>query len=116
MKKKILLLPLVIMFAVPTLSAQELQNVFPFFLVKLTERHEELKSVAMPDVEMQTVPDFEGEALYMAVFKTSENARLFLAVLEKEDIACLTFPNDDKKIGLFHTDLLVFLMKAAIGL
>jgi len=116
MKREMLILPLAIMLTVTTLSAQELQNVFLPFLAKLTERNEELKPVKMPDVEMLTAPDFEGDALYMAVFKTSEDGRLFYTVLEKEDIPCLTFPNDDKRIGLFHTDLLKFLMKTAVGL
>jgi len=97
-------------------TAQEIQNVFPLFLAKLTERNAELKSLAMPDVEILTAPGFEGEAVYLANFKTPEDGQIFYAALEKEDIPCLTFPNDDKQIGLFHTDLLVFLMKAAIGL
>jgi hypothetical protein len=100
----------------PALFAQELPNVFPLFLAKLAEWHEEIGTLAMPDVEIFTAPGFEDEAVYMASFKTTEDARVFLNALKNEDIPDLTFPNDELRIGLFHTDLLVFLMKAAIGL
>ncbi|MDR2922067.1 MAG: hypothetical protein LBU85_01850 [Treponema sp.] len=106
----------IIFLAAPALFPEELPNVFPLFLSKLVERHEELKNTAMPDVEILTASGFEGEAVYMVNFKTPEDGRLFYAALKKEELPCLAFPNDDKKIGLFHSDLLVFLMKAAIGL
>jgi hypothetical protein len=52
----------------------------------------------------------------MASFKIPEDAGIFLDTLNKENIPTLTFPDDELRIGLFHTDLLAFLMKAAIGL
>jgi len=116
MKRIMLILPLAVLLAVPALCAEEIPDVFPPFLSKLTERHEELKTLAMPDVEILTAPGFEGEAVYMVYFKTPEDEQRFYAVLTEENIPCLTFPNDGKRIGLFHTDLILFLMKAAIGL
>jgi hypothetical protein len=95
---------------------QELPDVFPVFLAKLAQRHEDIKTIAMPDVEALTAPGFEDEALYIAIFKTPQDAGIFLNALTKEDTPNLTFPNDKLRIGLFHSDLLVFLMKAAIGL
>ncbi|MDR0472975.1 MAG: hypothetical protein LBH43_04835 [Treponema sp.] len=86
------------------------------FLAKLAQRHEDIKTIAMPDVEALTAPGFEDEALYIVVFKTPQDAGIFLNVLTKEDTPNPTFPNDKLRIGLFHSDLLVFLMKAAIGL
>jgi hypothetical protein len=115
MKRKLLILLLAILLAAPALFSEELPNVFPLFLSKLIERHEELKTIAMPDVEVLTAPGFEDEAVYMAYFKTPEDRQLFYSALQEENIPYL-IPDDDKRIGLFHTDLLVFLMKAAIGL
>jgi hypothetical protein len=95
---------------------QELPDVFPLFLAKLAQRHEDVKTLAMPNVEALTAPGFEDEAVYMAAFKTPQDARIFLSAIRKENIPTLTFPNDELRIGLFHSDLLIFLMKAAIGL
>jgi hypothetical protein len=95
---------------------QELPDVFPVFLTKLAQRHEDIKTITILDVEAHTAPGFEDEALYMAVFKTPQDAGIFLNALTKEDTPNLTFPNDKLRIGLFHSDLLVFIMKAAIGL
>jgi len=116
MNKKAIIFLTLIISASAALSAEELPDVFPLFLAKLTERHEELKEIAMPNVETLTAPGFEGEAVYMAYFKTDEDGQCFYNALQEEKIICLTFPNDGKKIGLFHTDLLLFLMKTAIGL
>jgi hypothetical protein len=104
------------LLAAPSVFAQELPNVFPLFLAKLVERHEEIGTLSMPAVETLTAPGFEDEAVYMTYFKNPQDAEDFLNALKKENIPTLTFPNDELRIGLFHTDLLTFLMKAAIGL
>jgi hypothetical protein len=116
MKRKLLVLLFAGLLAVPAVFAQELPNVFPLFLAKLVERHEEIGTLSMPNVETLTAPGFEDDAVYMASFKNPQDAGVFLNALNKENIPTLTFPNDELRIGLFHTDLLAFLMKAAIGL
>jgi hypothetical protein len=70
----------------------------------------------MPEVETLSAPGFEDEVLYMAAFKTPEDSRAFLSALSEENIPRLTFPGDELRVGLFHTDLVLFLMKAVIGL
>jgi len=120
MKKIILSISFITLLASVTASAQEIQNVFPAFWAKLTERNEELKSLAMPDVKTIILSGFDDEDLYIytVVFNTSDNAQVFQDVLTKENIyfSDLTFPDNDIKIWLYHSDLLAFLMKAGIGL
>jgi len=118
MKKSIAIALFCIFFSLSSQAAfaEELQNVFPIFLSKLVDRHEEIGTLTMPNVEMLTAPGFENEAVYMTYFKNSKDAEVFLSILKKENIPTLTFPNDELRIGLFHTDLLVFIMKAVMGL
>jgi hypothetical protein len=116
MKRKLLVLLFAALLVSPAMFAQELPNVFPLFLVKLVERHEIIGTLSMPSVEVLTAPGYENEAVYMTSFKNPQDAITFLSVLKKENIPMLTFPNDELRIGLFHSDLLAFIMKAAIGL
>ena len=116
MKRKLLIVLFAYLLTVSFVFAEELQNVFPLFLSKLFDRHEEIATLTMPNVEMLTAPGFENEAVYMTYFENSKDAKVFLEILNKENIPTLTFPNDELRIGLFHTDLLVFIMKAAIWL
>jgi hypothetical protein len=116
MKRKLIVLLFAVLLASPAMFAQELPSVFPLFLAKLVERHEKIGTLSMPSVEILTAPGFENEAVYMTSFKNSQDAVTFITALEKENIPKLTFPNDELLIGLFHSDLLAFIMKAAIGL
>ena len=107
---------LFVLLAVSFLTAQEISNVFPLFLSKLVERHEELKTLAMPEVEMHTVPEEENEAVYMLSFKSPEDGEFFTDVLKKENIPYGMIGENGMRIILFHSDLIAFIMKAVIGL
>ena len=74
MKKQLLLLILFFtLFSSALLSAQDYENVFNIFLLKFVERNSELKTLPMPNVEIYTVPEMPGEALYMLDFKTQKD-------------------------------------------
>jgi hypothetical protein len=62
-KKTVLALILLAgMLAGSALSALDFEAVFPVFLTGLTEKHEELKNLAMPDVDIRTVPEIDDQA------------------------------------------------------
>jgi hypothetical protein len=111
MKKPIAIL-LIALLSGAIVSAQSAQDVFTLFLSTLAQRNEEIYSIAMPAIEIHTVPDIEDEAVYVLTFNTQENYEHFMTVLTKENI-----PNDDTlRLVLFYSDLVVFIFSAAIGL
>ena len=121
MKKIIAILLLTALLPLAALSAESSQDVFPdlflFFLSKLIERHEELKTIAMPDFEIHTLPDVEDEAIYVLTFNTQNDYEHFLDVLGKENIPYGTFPDREQlQLMLFYSDFMVFIFRAAIGL
>jgi hypothetical protein len=117
MKKLISILLLVILIPAVTLSAQvSYDEVFLFFLLMMSERHEEIKNINMPDMEIHTTDDFEDEAVFELNFKKTEDLDCFIAALKEEDIPYGTFPGNNLRLILFNSDLLIFLMKTAIGL
>lgn len=98
------------------LGAQEFETVFNKFLTKFTERHEQLKTITIPDVEILTTPDREGDALYMLYFNNAENSKIFNEAVQKENIRLFIFNENETQIGLVYSDIALFLMKIAIGL
>jgi len=117
MKKTILLTGLLfILLIAPLLDAQEFDRVFPSFLFILVEKNGEMGNLAMPDVEILTIPGEENEALYLLSFNSPEDERLFYTILEKENIPHGTLQEAKPRLMLFHSDLLVFIMQAVIGL
>ena len=55
--------------AAPVLYAEEQEDrVFPVFLTGLVRKHEALKTLAMPDVEIHNVEGYENDALYLLTF------------------------------------------------
>jgi hypothetical protein len=121
-KKAVVTLVLMAVMAVGAAFAEEPDidievshnDLFNLFLLRLVQRHEELGGLVMPDVEALTGPDFD--VLYCVYFETPEDAEIFCDVLIEEDIPCITFPDDDKEIWLFQTDLLYFIVMSVIGL
>ena len=87
---------------------QEYEDIFHRFLFKLVERHEELKILPMPDVEIRTVPGIENEALYLLTFKSPENAQTLIDALKKEGIPYVTFPQKEQQVALFYQDIAIF--------
>ncbi|MDR2701175.1 MAG: hypothetical protein LBB72_01930 [Spirochaetaceae bacterium] len=116
MKKIALILLIAGLLTAPALFAQDFEEVFPVFLSGLVRRNENLKTLAMPDVETLTVPEMEGQALYLINFITPEDAEIFLRALEKENIPYGIFPDDALRLVLFYEDMIVFIFKTIIGL
>ena len=119
MKKIISLILLLTAFTLSatTLSAQVSEEVFPMFLFILVQRNEAVSDLAMPQVETRTADGFDNEAVYLVTFQTQIDFETFIEALKKEEIPYGTIDSrEDWNIILFYSDLLVFLMKAAIGL
>jgi hypothetical protein len=116
MKKTVLIILLGGMVTASALFAQDYEKTFSVFLAGLVNRNENLKTLAMPDVEIMTVPEIDSQALYIIDFKTPEDAGVFLSVLEKENIPYGTFPDNKLRVVLFYEDMIVFIFKTVIGL
>ena len=103
--------------AVPVLSAEEQEDrVFPVFLTGLVRKHDELKTLAMPEVEIHTAEGYENEAMYFLTFRTTDDAQVFIAALREENVPFGTFPQREKQLVLFYTDMIRFLFMDVIGL
>jgi len=109
-KKTVIILILICLTAIPDLFAEEPEDIFPYFLFALVERHQQLHTLTMPEVEFLTVPGMD-EAASMIIFKTAEDARVFLNAVKSENIPNGTFPNEDRRLLLFHSDMLRFILK-----
>ena len=114
--KKITVILLIIgLLAGPALFAGEPENIFPYFLFILLERHGELESIAMPEIEFFTVPGMD-DAAYMMTFKTPEDAHIFTDAVQRENIPSGTYSEDRLRLVLFQTDLLEFILEAIVEL
>ena len=111
MKKLFLLILLFTILTASPLFSKEPENIFPYFLFMLVERHEEIETLAMPEVEFLAVPGM-NEAAYMITFKSEKDINIFLTALRKEDISNGTFPGNNLRLMLFHSDLLYFILEA----
>ena len=101
----------------PALFAEVPENAFDIFLFVLAERHEEIHNLRMPEVETRTAPGFENEAVYLVTFQRQQDYETFIETLKAESIPYgFMDSREDYLIVLFYSDLLVFLMRAAIGL
>ena len=117
MKRITVILLLASILSVPALFAEVPENAFPMFLFMLAGRHETINSLPMPDVETRTAPGFEDEAVYLVRFPMYENAKTFIEALKEEGIPYgYMGSEEDFTIVLFYSDMIVFIMKAAIGL
>ena len=103
--------------AVPSLAAQEDEPdyLFPVFLHHLVKRHEQLKTLAMPDVEVRTAPGYDDEAVYLLTFKTTEDVSIFTAALEEENIPCGTRATYELQVILFYSDMVKFIWADVLG-
>ena len=103
--------------AVPVLSAEEQEDrVFPVFLTGLLRKHEELKTLAMPDVEIHNVEGYENDALYLLTFIKPDDVQVFIAALREENVPFGTLPQREKQVVLFYTDMIRFLFMDVFGL
>ena len=61
--------------------------------------------------------DYDDEAVYVLLFEPQAGFDIFIEALKAESIPYGTIPDREKHtLVLFYSDLLVFIMKAAIGL
>jgi hypothetical protein len=97
-------------------SEQNFEEVFPVFLAGLVKRNEELKTLAMPEVDIRTTPEIENQVLYLLDFKTTKDAQVFIDALDKEGLDYGSFPDNKLRLALFYDDMIVFIFKAFIGL
>jgi len=93
----------------------ELDKLFPVFLHHLVKRHEQLKTLAMPDVEVRTAPGYDDEAVYLLTFKTTEDVSIFTAALEKENIPYGTRASYEQQVILFYSDMVKFIWADVLG-
>jgi hypothetical protein len=122
MKRKLIFTALlcVTMFAlaaVPSLPAQEdgTDYLFPAFLYHLVKRHEQLKTLAMPDVEVRTVPGIDDEAVYLLTFKKTEDVQFFIAALKEENIPYGTRSSYELQVILYYSDMVKFIWTDVLG-
>ena len=119
MRKIQILCTLVILLAAgPALSAQELENeetenIFPSFLSALAKQHRELRTIAMPDIEIYAGSGMKEETLYIITFKIPRASRSFTRVLEKENIPYSVSNTNERQFMLFMSDMLTFITKPA---
>jgi len=108
---------LIAVVAAPVLYAEEQEDrVFPVFLTRLIRKHEALKTLAMPDVEIHNVEGYENDALYLLTFNKPDDVQVFIAALREENVPFGTFPQREKQVVLFYTDMIRFLFMDVIGL
>ena len=113
----LVLLLIAFMLLVPTLSAQVSEEAFPLFLNLFVRRQEAIKNLQMPEVETRTAPGFENEAAYLVTFQTQTDFETFIEALKEEGIPYgFMDSSEEYMLILFYSDLLGFIMKAAIGL
>jgi len=118
MRKIQILCTLVIVLAGPALSSQELEheeteNIFPSFLSVLVKGHRELKTIAMPDIEIYAGSGMKEETLYLITFKIPRASRSFARVLDRENIPYSVSNTNERQFMLFMSDMRAFMMKSA---
>ncbi|MCL2265343.1 MAG: hypothetical protein FWC22_04805 [Treponema sp.] len=106
---------LILLAAAPVLSADENDKLFPVFLTGLVKRHDELKTAAMPGVEVHAVPGTE-EAVYMLNFNKPEDVQTFIDALKAENIPYGTRQNYELQVILFSSDMIQFIWIDVLGL
>jgi hypothetical protein len=93
---------------------------FNDFFGRLVAKHEALESLTMPGVEVRGIPGEEdlNQAAVILSFKKSGDQEAFIGALEAEGIPYGTFGEGERegKLLLFSPDMMIFIMKDAIGL
>jgi len=108
---------LIAVIAATVISAEEQEDkVSPVFLTELVRKHEELKTLAMPDVEIHNVEGYKNDALYLLTFIKPDDVQVFITALREENVPFGTFPQKEKQVVLFYTDMIRFLFMDVIGL
>jgi hypothetical protein len=119
MKRRWLVLALALMTAGVVwadLNDDDVLNLFNNFLGRLVVKHEVLGGLAMPGTEIRSPPEAEEltEAVVILSFEKPGDQELFVEALRAENIPFGFFP--DGRLLLFSVDMIVFVMRDAIGL
>lgn len=101
---------LIALVATPVLPADETDDLFFIFFTGLVKRHEKLKTITMPDIEIHTVPDVGDDPVYLVTFEKPEDTIIFSAALEEDDILYGAIPKYDRQLILFSTHMLLFIL------
>jgi len=107
---------LITLAAIPLLAEEVDDQLFPLFLSELDRRQEQLKTVAMPAVEIRKTPEMPDEPIYLLTFKTAREVQIFTAALKAEYIFYSTLPQSELQIVLFYMDIMRFVYHDVRGL
>jgi len=102
--------------AIPASANEEDEKLFPLFISELDKRHEQLKNVPMPAVEIRRTRESPDEPLYVLTFRTAREVQIFTAALKQEGILYSTLPRNALQIVLFNTDLMRYVYSDVRGL
>jgi hypothetical protein len=112
-----------VLFAAGTVFADFNDDVTAFFndfLGRLAAKHTALESLVMPGVEVRGIPGEEdiNQSAVILTFKDAGDQEAFAKALEAETVPYGTFGEGERKgkLLLFSPDMMVFVMRDAIGL
>ena len=120
--KRVIILVLVVTAAGAVFAdiTDDVTAVFIDFLGRLTAKHAALESLAMPGLEVRGVPWEEdlNRAAVILSFKDTGEREAFIEALRAEDVPFGTFGEGEQegKLLLFSPDMMIFVMRDAIGL
>jgi hypothetical protein len=119
--KRILVLVLALVAAGTVFAdpADDVAGIFNDFLGRLTVKHKDLESMAMPDLEVRAPPETEDLITQSAVilrFKNAGDREAVGTALEAENIPYAFFPDKERELLLFTIDMMIFAMGDAMGL
>jgi hypothetical protein len=106
---------LITLAAIPA-CADEPDELFTVFLARLVRRHDELKNLIMPNLEILNASEIPDEALYLLTFRTPAAVQTFTAALNEENVTYGIFPQNELQVVLFFQDMAMFLLWDAMGL
>ena len=117
--RPVLILVLAVTVTGPAVAdlTDDVTALFNDFLGRLAAKHEALESLTMPGVEVRGVPGEEdlSRAAVILSFKDTGDQEAFIEALEAEDVP---FGEGERegKLLLFSPDMIIFVMKDAMGL
>jgi hypothetical protein len=102
----------------------DVTGIFNGFLGRLTAKHTELESLAVPGLEVRAPPETKTEDIVTSTivilrFESLEDREVFIAALMAENIPFASFPDDEHEwelLILFTVDMMIFVMEDALRL
>jgi hypothetical protein len=108
--KKLIYILLVIVCASPALFSQDYEGFFKVFMFGLAELYNEVETISMPAFVIRPDPEDQPQAKYLLDFKTPEDKRTFIRIMDKEEIPYVTFPANELRVQLFFNDMAAFMV------